>query len=533
MLSREQDKVGNLVYAIGGTGAKCAEALVHLTAAGVIDTDWCLRIVDQDRDNGNGSRLVRLVAFYNDVQRYLRRGVYALDNDNPIMRARITHGNHIMPVLPNIEAVLREAFDVGEAPDPSTDGNALLLHALYTDEERSERLVRGFAGRPGLGAAAFLCPQSEEKSELWASVRDDVRLVTSGQIDHILLLGSMFGGTGAAGLPTLGRHFRAHINDQRTALGAVLCLRYFDLDNAGRFKPADHSRTRAAMMYYAGEMMPEGGSALFDELYLVGLDPEITIPAEQTGGGKGQINPALLPELIAGLGAARFQRSSPLPAVAGAPVSRSVFLCGREKPDTVGWDDLPIADLRLRQGDTRDLLVGMGRFAIAYTYAFHCGRRLSEVPYLEDLPAYQRFLNIAAAREGEYDEEGLALVRLCEMYLEWFGACNLMEPSGLRLQLADVANLVACTEGSRPYGSNVALSCDVDDIVAGNRRTLRQVKDAYRGLHRKGRRYQLHDVATGMLAMPAARTPAFSRFIDALYANAARLSDTSDKTGAR
>jgi hypothetical protein len=532
MLTQDQNNVRNLVYAIGGTGAKCAEALVHLTAAGVIDTDWSLRIVDQDRDNGNGSRLVRLVAVYNDVQRDLRRSAHALDNDNPIMRARITNGDRIMAVLPDTEAVLREAFDVGEAADPSSDGNALLLNTLFTSDERNERLVRGFAGRPGLGAAAFLCPQSEEKSELWACVRDDVRLMTNGQIDRILLLGSMFGGTGAAGLPTLGRHFRAHMNEQRTALGAVLCLRYFDLNNAGRFKPADHSRTRAAMTYYAREMMPEGGSALFDELYIVGLDPEITIPAEQAGGGKGQINPALLPELIAGLGGARFLRG-PAPAAGRMPVSRSVFICGRERRDTVDWDDLPIADLQLRQADARDLLVGMGRFAVAYTYAFHCGRRLSEVPYLEDLPAYQRFLNIAAAREGQYDEEGLELVHLCEMYLEWFGACNLLEPTGLRLQLADVANLVARTEGPHPDGPNVTLSCDVDEITAGRRRALRQVKDAYRGLHRKGRRYQLHDVATGMLAMPAARTPAFSRFVDALYANAARLSRLGDETGAR
>jgi hypothetical protein len=532
MITQDQNKVRNLVYAIGGTGAKCAEALVHLTIAGVIETDWSLRIIDQDRDNGNGNRLVRLVAVYNHVQRDLRLGVHALDNENPIMRARITQGDRIMAVLPDIEAVLREAFGVGEAGDPSSDGNALLLNTLFTNNERNERMVRGFAGRPGLGAAAFLCPQSEEKSELWACVRDDIRLVRNGQIDRILFLGSMFGGTGAAGLPTLGRHFRAHIDNQHTALGAVLCLRYFDLDNAGRFKPADHSRTRAAISYYAREMMPEGGSALFDELYLVGLDPEITIPAEQNGGGKGQINPALLPELIAGLGAARFLRGPP-PAIGKTPVPRPIFICGRERRETVSWDDLPVGDLQLRQGDARDLLIGMGRFAVAYTYAFHCGGHLSELPYLEDLPAYQRFLNIAAARDGEYDDEGLRLVRLCEMYLEWFGACNLIGPAGLRLQLADVANLIARTEEPRPDGPNVALSCDVDEIAAGKRRALRQVKDAYRGLYRKGPHYQLHDVAAGMLTMPAARTPAFGRFIDALYANAARMSEPSDDTGAR
>jgi hypothetical protein len=97
----------------------------------------------------------------------------------------------------------------------------------------------------------------------------------------------------------------------------------------------------------------------------------------------------------------------------------------------------------------------------------------------------------------------------------------------------DVANLVARTEGARPGELNVALSCDLDEIAAGKRRALRQVKDAYRGLHRKGRRYQLHDVAQGMLTIPAARTPAFSKFVDALYANSARLSKPATDTGAR
>jgi hypothetical protein len=514
-----------LVYAIGGTGAKCAEALVHLTAAGLISTDWTLRIVDQDRDNGNGTRLVRLAGLYQEVHNSLRDGPQSLGSDSPFMRARIIGGDRIMAVLPDIDAILRDAFDVGEAADCSTDGNALLLNALFTNEERGERLVRGFAGRPGLGAAAFLCPPSEQLSEVWACINGDVQRMASGEIDRILLLGSIFGGTGAAGLPTLGRHFRAYIRSRNVALGAVLMLRYFDLRDPGRFKPADHSRTRAALTYYAREMAPDGSDALFDQLYLVGLHPETMIPAEMSGGGKGQINPCLLPELIAGLGGAQFFLDARIGRE--APTSRrAIFVCGRDRPDVVTWDDLPVADLNAGLSDPRDLLIGLARYEV-YVYAFHCGQRLSNIPDLEDLPAYLRFLDIPAVREGHLDQVGERLIRLCEMYLEWFGACNLMSAPNLALRLADVEKLVAQAEQTRPEQSKVVLSCDAADIAAGKRAALRQIKRAYRGLQRNGRSYPLHRVAASMLASPPSATPGFSGFIEALYSSAACLPRSS------
>jgi hypothetical protein len=531
MSGAAQDKTRILVYAIGGTGAKCAEAMVHLTAAGLINTDWTLRIVDQDRDNGNGTRLVRLVGVYQEVFASLRNGSQPLGTDSAFMRARIAGGERIMAVLPDIDAILRDAFNVGEAADPLTDGNALLLNALFTRDEHGERLVRGFAGRPGLGAAAFLCPPSEEQSEVWTCIHADVQRVANGEIDRILLLGSMFGGTGAAGLPTLGRHFRSRIRGRNVALGAVLMLRYFDLLDAGRFKPADHSRTRAALTYYAREMAPDGNSALFDQLYVVGLHPETVIPAEMAGGGKGQINPGLLPELIAGLGGAQFFLDTRSERDVQTS-RRAIFVCGRDKPDVVTWDDLPIADLQTGPNDPRDLLIGLARFAVAYVYAFHCGMRFSGIPHLEDLPAYLRFLDIAAVREGHLDQEGERLVRLCEIFLEWFGACNLMSAPGLRMQLADVAQLVTSAEQPRPEEPKVVLTCSAADIAAGKRAALRQIKRAYRGLQRNGRGYQLHSVAAGMLASPLPVTPGFSRFVGALYSSAACLPRTSKELGA-
>ena len=40
---------------IGGTGAKCAEALIHLCAAGLGPDRCSIMLVDQDEPNGNAS----------------------------------------------------------------------------------------------------------------------------------------------------------------------------------------------------------------------------------------------------------------------------------------------------------------------------------------------------------------------------------------------------------------------------------------------------------------------------------------------
>jgi hypothetical protein len=308
-------------------------------------------------------------------------------------------------------------------------------------------------------------------------------------------------------------------------LGAVLLLRYFDLRNPGKFKPADLAQMRAAAFYYAEEMMARGGaSPLLDQLYLVGLYPEVVIPAEQAGGGKGQVNPALLPELIAGLGAVRFLRrpAHGRPARNGAhEAAHNVFICGRDKPDAITWNDLPLDGIALPDGDARDLLLSFARFSLAYACALHCAEKLSDVPHIEDLPAYYRFLHIGTVREGRYDTAAAELVHLCRTFLEWFGACNLLAASNVKFELATVDELVIAPEEALADAPKVILSCAPSEITSGKAAALQQLRNAYLGLSRRRPLPSLGRVPARMLQRPAAKRPSFTSFIDALYGSAA------------
>ena len=57
------------LIAIGGTGAKCAEAVVHLAAANLLGKDSIrIMFVDQDKSNGNLARTKDTVDAYRQCQ---------------------------------------------------------------------------------------------------------------------------------------------------------------------------------------------------------------------------------------------------------------------------------------------------------------------------------------------------------------------------------------------------------------------------------------------------------------------------------
>lgn len=56
------------IIAIGGTGMRCAECVVHLCAMGMFDdTEINLLALDTDYKNGNFKRLKNLIGNYNRI----------------------------------------------------------------------------------------------------------------------------------------------------------------------------------------------------------------------------------------------------------------------------------------------------------------------------------------------------------------------------------------------------------------------------------------------------------------------------------
>src|SRR5437588_10736444 len=56
------------VIAVGGTGARCLEAIVFLSAAGLFPRDLHVLVLDSDQNNGNGRRTRQLLDQYSTLQ---------------------------------------------------------------------------------------------------------------------------------------------------------------------------------------------------------------------------------------------------------------------------------------------------------------------------------------------------------------------------------------------------------------------------------------------------------------------------------
>ena len=115
-----------------------------------------------------------------------------------------------------------------------------LYETLYTRAERNTFLNEGFRGRPSIGAAVLARKAALFETQGWEDHADApwdkfARLVKqdakNGQVAHIFLAGSVFGGTGAAGMPTIAkllrREFASYCESGTVAIGGALILPFF------------------------------------------------------------------------------------------------------------------------------------------------------------------------------------------------------------------------------------------------------------------------------------------------------------------
>jgi len=76
----------NYLIAVGGSGIKCLESLIHLAAIGTFRPDGPVNIavVDADGSNGNLDRLMNVLQTYQSAKENLRTGTPWFSADNSI-----------------------------------------------------------------------------------------------------------------------------------------------------------------------------------------------------------------------------------------------------------------------------------------------------------------------------------------------------------------------------------------------------------------------------------------------------------------
>lgn len=334
-----------LFVSIGGTGAKIMEALTHFCIAGALPTDERLFIAAIDPDVGNGNlertstALNNFVAFQN----------FSVGLDSSLFKNKISV---LKPFPWNPTGHDKTLDDLISFHQYKNSPVGKLYETLYTRRERDTTLNEGFRGHPSIGAAVLA--KNFDDAQRWATLTNQIeKILGEGGTLKIFLAGSVFGGTGAAGLPTIARLLKNNLADyaDRISIGAVLMLPYFSFTPEGNldelFARSENflANTKAALRYYSER------ENLFDATYFVG-DSVLTPVAEFSVGAANQRNEAHVAELYAALAATDFF-ARPLHGQ-----KNFNYIC-RHEPNKFSWDDLPIS---------RESFVRFARFIFAYVH---------------------------------------------------------------------------------------------------------------------------------------------------------------------
>lgn len=344
------------IIAIGGTGARCVEAVTQCAAAGLY-TEEPIKIlfVDADESNGNLSRTTETIKTYQECHQLVKNNA-----QTPWLQTPIELLSFWSPFSNSTNKTLGSFLNYNSYKN-NHPALGHLFDVLYTKDEREAPLDVGFRGRPAIGSAIISQVNFDEsEQEPWATLIKLIRAdLGTGKSVNIFLCGSIFGGTGASGFPTIGRLLVNKLSRlegrDRLKIGGLLMLPYFAfLVPNDRGSNEIHARadqfllnTESALRYYVNE-----AQSTFDAVYMLGNQNPTNV--KFSIGKNSQSNEPHFIELYAALAAKHFLGNS------ASGETGKVILIGRASPGRITWKDLPDSE------EVKQKLVNTTRFAFAW-----------------------------------------------------------------------------------------------------------------------------------------------------------------------
>lgn len=186
----------------------------------------------------------------------------------------------------------------------------LLLNSLYNTDATSDdselylNMQKGFKGNPNVGSLVFhdIDTECNEFKMFLNTITND---------DRIIVVGSLFGGTGSSGIPEIIHKIKNKLPEVKT--GAVLMMPYFapSPKNGGTIrKDIFNSKTKAALNYYKGSGLlgskqnSQNKKGKINNSYFIGNQRPTIVPYHD--GGEDQKNPANIVEFIGALSILHF-----------------------------------------------------------------------------------------------------------------------------------------------------------------------------------------------------------------------------------
>lgn len=375
----------------GGTGAKVAEAVVHLCAAGLAPPDVHVLLIDTDSTNGNLQRAIKTGTLYTNLQEYPWSIKTTAQESR--LKSLVSSGQEVEAALFSTDLYLYQLTDPLstviegglETAVGDKDDKRQVLELFYDARERTTKAKDGFRARPNLGCLHLTehlneALVSNDQSREFLNALGTALSSTAAPVP-VVTTSSVFGGTGASMLPVIRNCVEQGLEQVRgTAVStgrlhwnAVKVLPHYQPER--RKESVDPDRflldTASALQFYS-KVYRKADEAMYDGVYILGSDRPGRNRVEPTLGSEGQSNPAYVEEFLAGLAV--------LDAVdkAGDPTVDPVRLFATDaSTQTLGWSDLPharndrlkeqmgyllhLAAFHLREGGSEELTKGMDR----------------------------------------------------------------------------------------------------------------------------------------------------------------------------
>ena len=332
-------------FGLGGSGIRAVEPLLHLCALGLGPRQHNIVLIDPDQSNAAVTRTRELLDLYRRTRAAITDdsgpgdGYFRTDVKDVIGQTALWS-----PIADDDTVAGDFATRVGKALlTGSATELGTLFNLLYSQDLQRMDLTLGFRGVPSIGTV-FMNRLREEPffEQILLDARTDANSV-------FFATGSIFGGTGAAGLPVLGRALVDGVSREEgrnpvqgvdaKRVGAALLLPYFTLPAPDAHSASDGGiRPEAALFAQnAAAALPTytANQAGYSAMYVLGDDQ----PREQKHnavGGSGQDNQSHYVELFAAMAALDFAAKGG-ESTAG-PVFRAIGIDGAN----VRWDDLPL-----------------------------------------------------------------------------------------------------------------------------------------------------------------------------------------------
>ena len=440
----------NIVVAIGGTGARVAEAYVYAVASGLLNSydKTEIYVVDKDINCGNTQRLMKTINEYNDMRLCTGLDLPEIEQKEWCIEA----------AMKELDPSLQQGGSATYGQVACTPGtkDSLLVNLMHSQQEQEFNLQQGFYGHPSLGAALYgmitETPtfNSDAGNTLVASIKHNL---ANNEV-NTFFVGSLFGGTGASLLPNVARtlHEDPKIGQNPNyRQAACLMLPYFKFQAPTNQQGAPvnfatfDEKTATALDFYAKDPTlvstdykprnnPAHAPAVFDEVYLFGRKPlEPTCPA-YTLGGKDQVHTFTVVDLFAALGGVEFFNGTTVQVPQGMP-----HLYSADMPTPcVNWPQVPNANAQPR-------FEQMMRFCYAFLNVLYPmfaqpRRELARLQFLKNMYGADGLLGSGPARlpqDLDFGKEVQRIAPFCEKFMRFFAdlhRCNTtVEPGSVDL----------------------------------------------------------------------------------------------------